>query len=36
VAWRLAMLIAKIYHSQQVEPREFEPADLRGCISGVM
>lgn len=34
VAWQLAKRIADIYHGQQVESREFDPADLRACLCG--
>jgi hypothetical protein len=34
VVWELAMHIAKIYHSQRVEHRLFELAELRSAVEG--
>ena len=32
VTWQLAMLIARIYHSQRTEVRNFEPSELRNIF----
>jgi TIR domain-containing protein len=34
VTWQLAKLIARLYHSQLAVAREFDSAELRGCLSG--